>query len=229
VTKGKIILIAFIVVIAGVLIYLGPEKYLNLAFIKSKLGEITQFKQANPGLSAFIFCGIYIAATAASIPGALVLTLLGGAIFGFVTGTILVVISATIGATIAFLVARYLFDDLVQNKMGERLAKIRENFRKEGWLYLFSMRLVPVIPFFAINLLMGLTSIKVATYFIASLIGMAPGTMVFVNAGTQLAKLDSLKGLLSPALIASFVLLAIFPYIAKYLLKLIKGQKQTNV
>ena len=101
-----------------------------------------------------LFSGIYIAATAASIPGALVLTLLGGAIFGFVAGAAIVLVSATIGATLAFLVARYLFDDLVQNKMGERVGKIRESFRKEGALYLFSMRLVPVIPFFAINLLM---------------------------------------------------------------------------
>ena len=222
--KGKLALVAAIIFAAGVLIYIGPEKYLNLEYIKSKLDLIIDYRNANPGLSAFIFCAIYIAATAASIPGALVLTLLGGAIFGFIQGTILVLISATIGATIAFLVARYLFDDWVQSKMGDRLEKIRESFRKEGWLYLFSMRLVPVIPFFAINLLMGLTSIKVATYFIASFIGMAPGTMVFINAGARLAELDSLKGLLSPALIASFALLAVFPYIAKYLLKLIKSR-----
>ena len=227
-SKGKIILIIGILIVAGTLIYLGPEKYLNLEFIKSKLNSLVEYRDANPGTAALVFCGIYIAATAASIPGAIILTLLGGAIFGFFVGTILVLISATIGATIAFLVARYLFDDLVQNKMGERLGKIRENFRKEGALYLFSMRLVPVIPFFAINLLMGLTSIKTTTYFVASLIGMAPGTMVFINAGTQLAKLDSINGLLSPALIASFVLLAVFPYLAKYLLTIIKGKKQDN-
>jgi len=227
-SKGKLTLVAAIVLAAGVLMYIGPDKYLNLEFIKSKLDSIIDYKNANPGLSALIFCGIYIAATAASIPGALLLTLLGGAIFGFIQGTIFVLISATIGATIAFLVARYLFDDWVQSKMGERLARIRENFRKEGALYLFSMRLVPVIPFFAINLLMGLTSIKVSIYFIASIIGMAPGTMVFVNAGTQLAKLDSLQGLLSPVLIASFVLLAVFPYIAKFLLKVIRSRSHQN-
>ncbi len=221
-SKGKIILIGLIVIVAAVLIYIGPEKYLNLEFIKSRLDQLVEYKEQNPLAMALIFSGIYIAVTAASIPGALVLTLLGGAIFGFILGSIIVLISATIGATIAFLVARYLFDDLVQQKMGDKLAKIRENFRKEGALYLFSMRLVPVIPFFAINLLMGLTSIKTATYFIASFVGMAPGTMVFINAGTQLAKLDSLKGLLSPSLIASFVLLAVFPYIAKYVLNQVK-------
>ena len=196
--------------------------------MQSKLSEITAYREDNPIKSILIYASIYIVATAASIPGALVLTLLGGAIFGFYIGSLVVVISATIGATIAFLLARYLFDDLVKQKMGERLAKIRENFRKEGALYLFSMRLVPVFPFFAINLLMGLTSIKTSTYAIASLVGMAPGTMVFVNAGTQLAKLDSLKGLLSPAIIASFLLLAVFPYLARFVLKIIRSRRNSS-
>lgn len=225
--KGKIALIAAIFILIGVLIYIGPEKYLNLEFIKSKLGILVDYKEANPVLTGLIFAGIYIAVAAASIPGALVLTLCSGAIFGFIWGSIIALVSATIGATIAFFVARYLFDDWVQAKMGDRLGKIRENFRKEGALYLFSMRLVPVIPFFAINLLMGLTSVKTITFFLASLVGMAPGTMVFVNTGTQLAKLDSLKGLLSLTLIGSFVLLAVFPYLAKYLLKIIKGRANT--
>ena len=192
--------------------------------MQAQLDEITAYRDANPIKSIIIYASIYIIATAASIPGALVLTLVGGAIFGFYVGSLVVVVSATIGATIAFLLARYLFEDLVKEKMGERLAKIRESFRKEGALYLFSMRLVPVFPFFAINLLMGLTSIKTSTYAIASLIGMAPGTMVFVNAGTQLAKLESVKGLLSPTIIASFLLLAVFPYIAKFLLKVVRSR-----
>ena len=223
-SKGKLILAGLILIGAACLIYIGPAKYLNLDFIKAMLDQLTSYRQQNPITMILLYSGIYIAVTAASIPGALILTLLGGAIFGFALGSVIVLISATIGATIAFLVARYLFDDLVQNRMGDRLTSIRENFRKEGALYLFSLRLVPVIPFFAINLLMGLTSIKTSTYFGASLIGMAPGTMVFINTGTQLAKLDSIKGLLSPALIGSFVLLAVFPYIAKYLLKLIKNK-----
>ena len=223
-TKGKLLVAGLILVSALCLFIVGPEKYLNLDFIKSKLDQLIDYRQNNPITMVLLYSGVYIAVTAASIPGALFLTLLGGAIFGFVLGSIVVLVSATIGATIAFLVARYLFDDLVQSRMGERLASIRENFRKEGALYLFSLRLVPVIPFFAINLLMGLTSIKTATYFGASLIGMAPGTMVFVNAGTQLSRLDSIKGLLSPALIGSFVLLAVFPYIAKYLLNLIRNK-----
>ncbi len=221
-SKGKIILIIAILLLLCLMVYIGPEKYLNLAFIKSQLAQLRAYKEANPLLSILIFSGIYIAVTAASIPGALVLTLCSGAIFGFIVGSIIALISASIGATIAFLVARYLFDDWVQAKMGDRVTKIRDNFRKEGALYLFSMRLLPVLPFFAINLLMGLTSIKTTTYFVASLLGMAPGSMVFINAGTQLAKLDSLKGLLSAELIVSLLLLAIFPYVAKYALKYVR-------
>ena len=223
-SKGKIILVVAIGLILGILLYIGPEQYLNLEFIKSQLNRFKAYKDAHPLLTALVFSGTYILVTAASIPGALVLTLCCGAIFGFVTGTAIALVSATIGATISFLVARYLFDDLVQKKAGDRVTRIRENFRKEGALYLFSVRLVPVIPFFVINLVMGLTSIKTVTFFWASLIGMAPGTMVFINAGTQLGRLDSIKGLLSPALIGSFLLLAVFPYIAKYLLKMIKGR-----
>ncbi|MEJ2177567.1 MAG: TVP38/TMEM64 family protein [Gammaproteobacteria bacterium] len=227
-SKTKLIVLIIAVVLIGGTILFGPRHYLSLEFMQSKLSEITAYREDNPIKSILIYASIYIVATAASIPGALVLTLLGGAIFGFYIGSLVVVISATIGATIAFLLARYLFDDLVKQKMGERLAKIRENFRKEGALYLFSMRLVPVFPFFAINLLMGLTSIKTSTYAIASLVGMAPGTMVFVNAGTQLAKLDSLKGLLSPAIIASFLLLAVFPYLARFVLKIIRSRRNSS-
>ena len=225
--KSKLSVIVLLVVLAGVCWYFGfdPREYLQLEFVKSRLDQLKQYNQTHPVLFPLIYAAIYVAVTAASIPGALILTVLCGAIFGFLLGTVIAAVSATIGATIAFLIARYLFDDLVQKKMGERLAKIRENFRTEGALYLFSMRLVPVFPFFAINLLMGLTSIKTRTYAIASLLGMAPGTMVFINAGTQLAKLDSLKGLLTPPILASFALLAAFPYIAKYALKLIKNRR----
>jgi len=228
VSKTKIILLVLAVVGIGAFLLFGPTHYLSLEFAQSKLDQIQRYREANPVLTVLIFAAVYIIATAASIPGALVLTLLGGAIFGFWLGSIVVVISATIGATIAFLLARYLFDDFVQEKFGDKLKPIRENFRKEGAMYLFSMRLVPVFPFFAVNLLMGLTSIKTSTYAIASAIGMAPGTMVFINAGTQLSKLESLKGLLSPAIIASFVLLAVFPYIAKYLLQWIKSRRESN-
>ena len=224
-SKTKITILVCFLLATGILLYLGPEKYLNLDFIKSQLSQLLNYRAEHPLLTAFTFSLVYITATAASIPGALVLTLAAGAIFGFVQGTIIAVTSATIGATISFLIARYLFDDLVQKKMGDKIASIRENFKKEGALYLFSMRLVPAFPFVVVNLIMGLTSIRTRTYMIASFIGMLPGTMVFINAGTQLAKLDSLSGLLSPSILVSFLILAIFPYVAKYLLSIIRNRK----
>ena len=147
-SKGKLILICAIVAVAAVLLYFGPEKYLNLEYVKSRLDDLIAYRKANPVLSALVFSAIYIFVTAASIPGALFLTLCCGAIFGFALGTVIALVSATIGATIAFLVARYLFDDLVKAKMGNKVTRIRESFRKEGALYLFSLRLVPVFPFF---------------------------------------------------------------------------------
>ncbi len=221
-SKTKLLVLLLVVALIGGFLLFGPRHYLSLEFVQSRLDVIQAYREANPIRSLLMYALIYIVVTAASIPGALVLTLLGGAIFGFTVGSLVVVVSATFGATIAFLLARYLFGDMVAFRMGERLGAIRENFRKEGALYLFSMRLVPVFPFFAVNLLMGLTPIRTLTYSVVSLIGMAPGTMVFVNAGTQLAKLESVKGLLSPAMIASFTLLAIFPYIAKFFLKMLR-------
>ncbi len=227
-SKAKILVLVLLIAAVGGFVLFGPRHYLSLDFVQSQLETIRQHRAANPVGSLLVYAAVYIVVTASSIPGALVLTLVGGAIFGFVVGSLVVLFSATIGATIAFLLARYLFRDLVESRMGERLGAIRENFRREGALYLFSMRLVPVFPFFAVNLLMGLTPIRTLTYALASFIGMAPGSMVFVNAGTQLARLESVKGLLSPVMIASFILLAVFPYIAKYLLRLVKKIRQNG-
>jgi uncharacterized membrane protein YdjX (TVP38/TMEM64 family) len=227
-SRSRLLVLVLLAVLIGGFLLFGPRHYLSLEFVQSQLEDIRAYRETNPMRSVAIFSSIYIVATAASIPGALVLTLLGGAIFGFVLGSVVVLISATIGATIAFLLARYLFHDLVEARFGDRLRPIQESFRREGALYLFSMRLVPVFPFFVINLLMGLTSIGTLAYALASFIGMAPGTMVFINAGTQLARLESVSGLLSPPMIASFVLLAAFPYIARFVLRLIRGRTQTT-
>ncbi len=228
-SRTKLLLLAVIVAIIGGFFLFGPKHFLTLEYIQSQLDTIRGYHELYPFGSVLAFIAIYIGVTASMLPGALVLTLLGGAIFGFALGTLSALIAATIGATIAFLLARYLFRDLVENRMGERLSAIQENFRKEGALYLFSMRLVPVFPFFVINLLMGLTPIRVSTFAIASFIGMAPGSMVFVNAGAQLGQLQSLQGLLSPTMIVSFLLLALFPYVAKFLLKRIRSANSISV
>ena len=215
----KIAVLAALAALAALLVYLGPERYLNLGYVQSQLARLAEYRARHPVAAPLLYAALYVAVTAASIPGALLLTLAAGALFGFLLGSLIVSISATAGATIAFLISRYLFDDWVQKKMGARLAKIREKFREEGALYLFAIRLVPAFPFFAVNLVMGLTSIRTATYAAASFLGMLAPSMVFVNAGTQLAKLDSVKGLLSPPIIASFLLLAVFPYAAKVFVK----------
>jgi uncharacterized membrane protein YdjX (TVP38/TMEM64 family) len=158
---------------------------------------------------------IYIFVTSLSLPGAAIMTLAGGALFGFTVGTMAVSFSSTIGATIACAVSRYLLRDSVQGKFGDKLAAINKGIEDEGAFYLFTVRLIPVFPFFIINLLLGLTKMPLITYFGVSLVGMLPGTMVYVNAGKELAKIDSLSGILSPGLIASFVILGLFPITVK--------------
>ena len=152
------------------------------------------------------------------------MTLAGGGMFGLVTGTIVVSISSTIGATLACVVSRFLLRDWVQNKFGDRLGSINEGIDKEGAFYLFSLRLIPLFPFFVINLLMGLTNMPIRTYFWVSQLGMLPATIVYVNAGQQLAKIDSLSGIASPSLIISFAILGLFPITVKKLMSLYRSR-----
>lgn len=221
-SKSKLgLLIALVLAIAAIIWWL-PENFLTLDNLKARQSDIEQFRQSNPLISVLIYCGIYVLFTALSIPGAAILTLAGGAIFGLFYGTIWVSISSTIGATLAFLLSRYFFKDAVKQKFGDKINTIEENFKKDGPFYLFSLRLVPVFPFFVINILMGMTPIKTAAYAMVSWAGMLPATIVYVNAGTQLSKLDSLSGILSPPIIFSFVLLAAFPFIARKLLSILR-------
>ena len=160
-----------------------------------------------------------------SLPGAVILTLAAGAIFGLVTGIIIVSFASTLGATCSFLISRFLFRDSVQNKFGNHLETINNGVKEEGAFYLFTLRLIPAVPFFAVNLLMGLTPIKTVVYALVSQLGMLPGTAVFVNAGNQLSKIDSVGDILSPSLIAAFAMLGIFPIIAKKSIDLYKKRK----
>lgn len=215
------LLIALVLAIAAIIWWL-PEDLLTLDNLKARQSDIEHLRQSNPVLSVLLYCSVYILFTALSIPGAAILTLAGGAIFGLFYGSIWVSISSTIGATLAFLLSRYFFKQAVKQKFGEKIATVEESFRKDGAFYLFSLRLVPVFPFFVINILMGMTPIKTVVYAIASWAGMLPATIIYVNAGTQLSKLESLSGILSPPIIFSFVLLATFPFIARKLLSLIR-------
>ncbi|PUZ92733.1 TVP38/TMEM64 family protein, partial [Vibrio vulnificus] len=159
-----------------------------------------------------------------SVPGATVVTLLGAALFGFWYSLLLVSFASTIGATIAFLSSRYLLKDWVQARFGDKLSAINQGVEKDGAFYLFSLRLIPVFPFFLINLLMGLTPISIGRYYLTSQIGMLPGTAVYLNAGTQLADINSLSGILSPTVLASFALLGVFPIAVKWIMSKFRPQ-----
>ena len=224
--KSKLLLIAAL--IAAIIAFFAFDlgRFFTLDFIKQSQAEFGALYAQKPLQVIGGFFALYVAVTALSLPGAAIMTLAGGAIFGLVVGLIVVSFASTVGATLAFLAARFALGESVQKKFGARMAEINKGVEKEGAFYLFTLRLVPLVPFFVINLLMGLTKMKTWTFFWVSQIGMLLGTAVFVNAGTQLAKIDSLKGILSPGLLGSFVLLGIFPIIAK---KIIEGIKKRKV
>lgn len=194
---------------------------LSLENFKASQAEIVAAKNANPALYIAGFFLLYVAVTGLSIPGAAIMSLVAGALFGVLIGTVIVSFASSMGATLAFLSARYLLRDWVQSRFGERLRAIDDGLAKDGAFYLFTLRLIPIFPFFVINLLMGLTRIKTPTFFWVSQLGMLPATIVFVNAGTQISRIETTAGLLSPALIASFVALAFFPWVAKSIVALV--------
>lgn len=218
-------LLSGVVILISLFFIFDLQQYLTLEFLKSQQHAIQAYSHNNPLTAFMLYMLIYIAATALSLPGATILTLAGGAIFGLFWGVIIVSIASTIGATGAFLAARFLFKDTVEQKFSERLKTINAGISKNGIFYLFTLRLVPVVPFFMINLLMGLTTISAKTFFWVSQVGMLPGTIVYINAGTQLGKIESLSDILSPALLASFVLLGIFPLIAKKIVDAMQAAK----
>jgi uncharacterized membrane protein YdjX (TVP38/TMEM64 family) len=222
--KKAILALIFVGAIAAYFLFdLG--QYLSLENFKARQAEIISAKNASPALYIAGFFLIYVAVTGLSIPGAAIMTLIAGALFGLVLGTVIVSFASTIGATLAFLGSRYVLRDWVQSKFGERLKAVDDGLAKDGAFYLFTLRLIPVFPFFVINLLMGLTRIKTFTFFWVSQLGMLAGTIVYVNAGTQISRIDSTTGLLSPMLIGSFVLLALFPWVAKWIVALVNRRR----
>jgi uncharacterized membrane protein YdjX (TVP38/TMEM64 family) len=213
-----VLLIVMISTIAG-FFYFDGQQFLTLAALKAQQTRIIDFYHAHPAQALASYALLYIAVTALSLPGATILTLAGGAVFGLFWGTVIVSFASTIGASLAFLSARFLFRDTVQAKFADQLKTINEGIERDGEYYLFTLRLVPLFPFFMINLLMGLTTLKIRTFYGISQIGMLAGTLVYVNAGTQLGQLESLSGILSPILVASFVLLGLFPLLAKTIIE----------
>lgn len=222
----RLAIIGAIIVLIVLFKVLGLGHYLTLDYLKSSQEKFAVLYSNNQVAVIAVYMLIYIAVTALSLPGAAVMTLAGGAMFGFWVGFVVISFASTIGATLACFVARFLLHDWVQNKFGDRLGAFNEGIRKEGAFYLFSLRLVPIFPFFVINLLMGLTNMNLITFYWVSQIGMLPGTMVYVNAGKELAKIDSLSGILSPGLVLSFVILGLFPITVKKLLGWYKKRQE---
>jgi len=208
-------LLIIIALLIGAFFYFDLLQLLTLDNLKSQQETIVAYRNDHPLLATAIYALVYIAVTGLSLPGATILTLAGGAIFGLLWGTLIVSFASSIGATLAFLAARFLFRDAVNAKFGHQLKEIDTGIARDGAFYLFTLRLVPLIPFFVINLVMGLTVLKTRAFYWVSQVGMLAGTLVYVNAGTQLAKIESLSGILSPALVGSFALLGVFPFIAK--------------
>lgn len=221
----KLALMGVILALLGSFFVFDIGQYLNLETLKAQQAALNAQVSAQPWLAAGVFFLAYVAVTALSLPGAALMTLLAGALFGLLEGFILVSFASTLGATLAMLSSRFLLRDWVQSRFGQRLAGIDAGIEREGAFYLFALRLVPVFPFFLINLAMGLTRLPARTYWWVSQLGMLPGTLVFVNAGRELGKLDSLAGILSPGLLGAFVLLGVFPLIARKLLGLIQARR----
>ena len=221
----KLALVAVLAALVSAFFAFDLGHYLSLQTLKAQQAAIEAFRAANPLLSVALYFVLYVITTALSFPGAALLTLAGGAVFGVLWGTLIVSFASTIGATLAFMISRFLLRDWVAQRFGKRLAAIDEGVRREGGFYLFTLRLVPAFPFFLVNLLLGLTAMKARTFFWVSQLGMLAGTVVYVNAGTQLARLESLSGILSPGLLGSFVLLGIFPLLARKLVDIVRMNK----
>lgn len=223
-TTGKFLLMAVVVLIAAFFLF-DLDRFLTFGYLKSQQQVFQDYYQAHRLWTLLAYFIIYVLVTALSLPGAAVMTLAGGALFSFWPALLVVSFASTLGATLAMLAARFLLRDWVQGTFGDKLKAINAGIEKEGAFYLFSLRLVPLFPFFLINLAMGLTSLRVATFTWVSQLGMLAGTAVYVNAGTRLGQLESAAGILSPALLLSFALLGIFPLAAKKILAIVKERQ----
>ncbi len=221
----KLVLLGILVLVVVVFFQFELERFLTLEYLKAQQQYIDQFYADNRWLTLIGYFTLYVVITGASLPGATVLTLAAGAVFGLVAGVVLVSFASTIGASIAFLLSRYLFRDAVESRFSNTLHKINAGIERDGAFYLFALRLVPAFPFFAINLAMGLTSLRLWTFFWVSQVGMLAGTIVYVNAGTQLAQIESAAGIFSTELILSFVLLAILPFVGRKIVNAVRARK----
>ena len=224
-SRSRLALLVVVLALVAAFFVFDLGRFASFEYLKSRQADIEAYRDEHMALTVLGFAGVYVAVTALSLPGAAVMTLAAGALFGLLWGTVLVSFASSIGATLAFLLVRYLFRDYVQQRYGKSLATINAGVEREGAFYLFTLRLVPAFPFFLINILMALTPIRTLTFYLVSQIGMLAGTIVYVNAGTHLAELQSAKDILSFDLIASFTLLGLFPLIAKKIVDTVRARR----
>jgi pyruvate/2-oxoglutarate dehydrogenase complex dihydrolipoamide dehydrogenase (E3) component/uncharacterized membrane protein YdjX (TVP38/TMEM64 family) len=225
VSRARLLVAALVVVAIAVFFAAGGHRYFTFESLKQQQAAIDGWYRAHPLQTVLLYFAAYVAVTGLSLPGATLMTLAGGAVFGLLWGTVIVSFASSLGATLAFLASRFVLRDWVRSRFGERLKAIDEGLAKEGAFYLFTLRLLPVVPFFLINLALGLSAMRVRTFYWVSQVGMLAGTLVYVNAGTQLARLDSPRGILSWELLGAFLLLGIFPLIAKKVVDSLKSRR----
>lgn len=224
----KIIIVLIVIGLIAVFKIFNIGDYLSLSYIKESQDKFEILYTAHRFGVIAGYMAIYILVTSLSLPGATVMGLAAGAFFGLLTGTIIVSFASTIGATLACLVSRFILRDWIQNRFADKLKTVNEGIEKEGAFYLFTLRLIPIFPFWLINLVMGLTKMPLKKFYWVSQVGMLPGTIVFINAGKELAKIDSLSGIFSPGLLLSFALLGVFPITAKKLIALYQSRKKKS-
>ncbi len=224
-SRSRLLLVVALAALIGAFFAFGGHRYLSFHSIKAQQAAIQTYYESHVWQATLGYFVVYVAVTGLSLPGATVMTLVGGAIFGLLWGTVIISFASSIGATLAFLASRFLLRDWVQQKFGHHLRAINTGIEREGGFYLFTLRLIPAIPFFVINLAMGLTPMRAWTFYWVSQVGMLAGTIVYVYAGTQLAAIQSPRGILSPGLIGAFVLLGFFPLIAKKVIEAVKARR----
>lgn len=221
----KTVLLLVVAVLVAAFFVLDLNQLLTLDGLKTSMDRFESLRVQSPVRVALVFFVVYVVVTALSLPGATLMSLAAGALFGLAGGTLLVSFASSIGATLAFLASRFLFRDAIQSRFGQRLKTINDGMAQDGPMYLFTLRLVPLFPFFLVNLLMGLTPIRTFSYYWISQLGMLAGTVVYINAGTELGKVSSLSGIVSPALVFSFVLLGVFPVLAKKFINFLQARR----
>lgn len=222
--RKKLLVIGVVAALAVAFFALDLGRFFTLDYVKASQARFAALYAEHTAAVLAGYFVVYVVVTGLSLPGATVISLAGGALFGFWVGLVVISFASTLGATLACAVSRFLLRDWVARRFGEKLAAIDRGIEREGAFYLFTLRLIPAFPFFLINLAMGLTPMRLATFYWVSQLGMLPGTMVYVNAGRELGRLESLSGILSPSLLASFALLGVFPLVAKKIVGYVRAR-----